>query len=262
MCVIIYLPKEKAVTNADLRRCHKANPDSVGYMFTSEGKLQIKRFLTFRPFLQELRLDLKQYGRTSDFAIHFRIATSGKVDIDNCHPFKINADHGFVHNGVISGWGTGVCSDTNEFRTKILSPLAKANPKFMDCASTEELVRGYVGTYNKMVFMRKDGEAWILNANQGTWDRGVWFSNTYWRYEHVSTYGGYGAEDGFGHYDSWPSQVKGEETPTGSASPAISSKLLGLPQVECQGCGAMTIQQDKICNECWVLIEKKAEVKV
>lgn len=257
MCVIIYLPKEKNITNADLRRAYKANPDSVGYMYAHSGKLVLERFLAFRPFLSKFRQDLKKYGAESDFTIHFRIATSGKVDIANCHPFRIDKDHGFVHNGVITGWGSGVCSDTNEFRTKVLTPMAKAFPDFMESESVEELIRGYVGTYNKLVFMKADGNSWILNAPQGTWVHGVWFSNTYWKYESAAYGDGYEYGRGYGLYMRGTNNTGHHGTDNGvtdlpdTKTSDVQTMLLGLTPVTCSGCGKDTIHQDKVCNDCW-----------
>lgn len=248
MCVVVYLPKNKNITNSDLRKCFRANPDSLGYMYAANGKLHIERFLTFSPFLKSFRRDLSRYGKVADFAIHFRIATSGKVDIDNCHPFRIDSRHGFVHNGIISGYGNGGCSDTNEFRTKVLQPIAKAFPAFIESPEMLELLKGYIGSYNKIVVMRDDGESWIVNSQQGNWEAGVWFSNMAWSYSYQDhSYG----RNGFHGTQVYPNAEPYTLHTQSTATSQLPTIFTNLEEVDCSGCGKPTVHQDKICNDCW-----------
>ncbi len=280
MCVIVYLPKKKNVTNAVLQDCFRANPHSIGYMYADRGEIFIKKFLTFKPFLKEYRSDLKTYGGSSDFVVHFRIATSGLVDLENCHPFTVGKDHAFVHNGIISGYGGVTCSDTNEFRTDMLEPILKSIPDFMENDQILELLAGYVGTYNKLVFLRNCGKIALINGKQGTWENGVWFSNMGWKYTApaYSHFDDYSAEnwrklpnqnwedekDRAFERNPYPTSVLERKSFPSFPPSKVDKSLLpeclsDLPSLACSGCGAMTIQQDAICNECWAKDGKEAK---
>ena len=181
MCVIAVIPKGKPVDQADLKKCWNRNPDSAGYVFSSEGSLLIKRFLEWEPFIKHFVKDFEKSSLVSNFLVHFRIATSGGVNLDNCHPFSVNRDHAVVHNGVL-GPGKGKKSDTHLFRDEILTPLFSRNPKVLEDQVTMELLRRALGSSNKMVFMRRDGKYKIVNEAGGTWKAGLWYSNTHWDY--------------------------------------------------------------------------------
>lgn len=179
MCVAVYLPAGKEITNETLEACYKTNKDSIGFMFNSSEGLQIHKFLEYKPFKKSFR-ELRKLWPLSDFVVHFRIGTSGKIDYNNCHPFRIANDVGLVHNGVLRCVnGDAKESDTHKF-TQILRNLMDGKPELWGNDQFWKFVEEIIGTYNKLILLRNDGDFKIINEKAGTWKDGVWFSNTNW----------------------------------------------------------------------------------
>lgn len=172
MCIAIVKPKDKVLSEETLRTCNQANPDGCGFAYIENNTVIIKKFLDFEKFLVEY----KKVEGTSNMLIHFRITTHGGTNIDNTHPFILNSRMALIHNGVISGYGDkgeGV-SDTRDFIAKVIGNISHKmwkNPSF------RELVSDAIG-YSKLGILDVSGEFYIINENKGTWDDGVWYSNS------------------------------------------------------------------------------------
>jgi hypothetical protein len=120
--------------------------------------------------------ELREDDDVHNIVLHFRIATSGINGIHNLHPFIVNDDLGFVHNGVISGLGNKEFSDTYEFNEM----LKGFSHDFVTCQTTKALLEEYIG-YSKLVFLRGNGDFDIFNEDLGHWDSGNWYSNDSYR---------------------------------------------------------------------------------
>lgn len=173
MCIAIYKPEGKVISLATLKECYTSNPDGAGFMYAENKKLHIEKgFFSFQSFY-----DAFKKHESKQAVIHFRIKTHGKIDTANCHPFAVNNSVGFVHNGVISGYGDADFSDTVRFNEAILRPLVS---KWGNLALFQdpiiELIEGRIG-YSKLVFLDRHGNHKIMNEHKGQWDDGVWYSN-------------------------------------------------------------------------------------
>lgn len=173
MCIAIYKPEGKVLSQATLKECYTSNPDGAGFMYAENKKLHIEKgFFTFQSFY-----DAFKKHETKQAVIHFRIKTHGKIDTTNCHPFAVNNAIGFVHNGIISGFGDANHSDTIGFNQNILQPLVS---KWGNLALFQDpiinLIEGRIG-YSKLVFLDRHGNHKIMNEGKGQWDNGVWYSN-------------------------------------------------------------------------------------
>jgi glutamine amidotransferase len=173
MCIAIYKPKDKVLSLATLKECYTSNPDGAGFMYAENKKLHIEKgFFSFQSFY-----DAFKKHETKQAVIHFRIKTHGKIDTTNCHPFAVNNAIGFVHNGIISGFGDANHSDTIGFNQSILQPLVS---KWGNLALFQDpiidLIEGRIG-YSKLVFLDRHGNHKIMNEHKGEWDDGVWYSN-------------------------------------------------------------------------------------
>jgi hypothetical protein len=181
MCIAIFKPFGTEITDEILRRCFNKNSDGCGCAFiktTRSGKRQISiiKGLDFDTWLPKFR-EAEESNPSSNFLIHFRIKTHGKIDLDNCHPFVIDNRHVFIHNGMISGVGTDANkSDTRLFNDKILRTLPK---DWMGSMGTKTLIEDFIGFGSKLVIMNLDGDVEIYNEDRGEWaDTGIWYSNS------------------------------------------------------------------------------------
>ena len=173
MCIAIYKPESKVIPIATLQECYNANPDGAGFMYAEDKKLHIEKgFFSFDSFYKAFEKHQEKQA-----VLHFRIKTHGKIDTTNCHPFAVNNSLGFVHNGIINGFGDANHSDTIGFNNGILQPLVNKWGNlalFQD--PMKDLIESRIG-YSKLIFLDRHGNHNILNEHKGVWDDGVWYSN-------------------------------------------------------------------------------------
>lgn len=189
MCIAIFKPANTTISKETLEQCFRANSDGAGFMVANEDKTltMMKGFFTFNEFYEAY---LPHENKPA--AIHFRIRTHGKLDADNCHPFLINKGFGFIHNGVISGFGAGDKSDTNEFNEQVMQKLVgKYGNNILSNETIKALIEARIG-YSKFVLLDRHGNHQIYNEMKGIWDNGVWYSNTSYKpFRSVSYPNGY-----------------------------------------------------------------------
>ena len=194
MCIVIYQPKGKQVQKAILQKAFENNPDGAGFMVQKdkEAPYMMKGFFDFDKFYKSyLPFSKGDYN----VAIHFRIATHGTVNKDNCHPFKISsdiadtvlfngrADSLIMHNGIISSIMTPrnlSYSDTMNFIAKILCWMKDLKSKDL----TEVLEN--LESYSKFCIMRKGFDP--ILAGLFIEDRGIFYSNSTYKYSYVNTF--------------------------------------------------------------------------
>ena len=174
MCIAIYKPEGTTISKATLERCFNANPDGAGFMYVEDKQLHMQKgFFKFTDFYKEY----KQHAN-KQAVIHFRIKTHGPINKDNCHPFLVNNGIGFVHNGVISGFGEGDMSDTRHFNEEIIKPLvSKWGNLSLFQPAIKSLIEARIG-YSKLIFLDRHGNHDIFNENKGIWENDVWYSNS------------------------------------------------------------------------------------
>jgi hypothetical protein len=174
MCIAIYKPEGKVIPYATLKECYEGNPDGAGFMYAQDKVLHIEKgFFSLKSFY-------KAYKEHQDkqVVLHFRIKTHGKIDETNCHPFAVNNAIGFVHNGIISGFGDTNHSDTIGFNNQVLQPLVNKWGNlsiFQD--PIKDLIESRIG-YSKLIFLDRHGNHHIFGEQKGEWDDGIWYSNT------------------------------------------------------------------------------------
>lgn len=190
MCVAIYKPAKVSIAKKVLEACAEQNKDGCGMAYISQETGEIVVFKTmhfkdFYPVYKEAFRDNKE----SPFLIHFRIATKGKVNEDNCHPFVIDENHVFIHNGTITPVPVdpkGEVSDTRIFNEMILKKLPNG---WVVNDGIKAMVEEFIGK-SKLAVLNRNGDVHLYNEKDGSWKEGVWFSNTRheWRLK-PSTYG-------------------------------------------------------------------------
>lgn len=177
MCIAIMKSENKKINKATLKRCYDANPDGAGFMFAENKELTVQKgYFTFKEFYKEYKPH-----ENKQVLLHFRIKTHGPIDKNNCHPFLVNNGLGFIHNGIISGYGDDKQSDTIQFNNNILKKIvAKHGNNSLFDDPMVELIENVIG-YSKLVFLDRHGNYKIMNEDKGSWNDGVWYSNNSWK---------------------------------------------------------------------------------
>lgn len=168
MCVIIWspngtIPKEQ-VQNAMTR-----HPDGWGFTVRTPKGLVTHKGTNFAWFLKAW--SERDIGPV---LFHARWATHGRIDHANCHPFVLKGrDMVVAHNGIIPGYGTQTKSDTRDFIDQV---IAKLPEWFVEEDGVLAALAAAIGN-SKLVFLKKDGTATIVNEHMGLWKGGRWYSN-------------------------------------------------------------------------------------
>ena len=184
MCIAILQPKNKMLKKKTLQNCWDNNPDGAGFMYSHKSEVVIVKELNdFNSFYSQFRKHRERHN--TNFVIHFRIATHGKIDIRNTHPHKVNELTWLVHNGIISqkSFVNARFSDTVKF-TKLLGNLPL---DFMSNPSILELIRDYIDS-DKMIFLNNEGKIKIINQSGGVKKWGCWFSNSTFNHHNYKVY--------------------------------------------------------------------------
>lgn len=169
-----------AITEAILERCFNSNPDGAGFCIEIDGQLIIhKGYFSFKTFY-EAYLPYENLKAL----IHFRIKTHGNLDKENCHPFFVNENVAFIHNGIISAVPNHKDkSDTIMFNEHYIQPIVTTfGENALSSPQINSLFGKYIGA-SKLVFMIKGQEDFIfVNKSMGNLSKeGIWFSNYSWQ---------------------------------------------------------------------------------
>jgi len=178
MCLIILQPSNtKVIPRSDLRYYASVNRDGIGMMYVENGTVHIYRVLnSVKKFIVRYYEVHEKVGKTSPIVIHFRYATSGKVSLDNCHPFPFTYDTAVVHNGVFSMVAVHESKSDTALWVEIMGPLVGST--FFEDEDEKKQLATLCGESNKLVFLRSDKKVVIVNEAKGEWrEDGCWYSN-------------------------------------------------------------------------------------
>lgn len=173
MCIAI-LNRKNVISKEIFDICHSNNPDGKGFVYAKNGQLIIEKCLNPKidSFYEKY---LKVRSHFNGFiAIHFRIKTSGKTNLVNCHPFKVSDKLAFVHNGMLSVPSTKTHSDTFHF-CEALKLFGKND--FLENKVIGKMLEEVIDKYNKIIFIKSNGDATIYNKKEGFEFDGNWYSN-------------------------------------------------------------------------------------
>ncbi len=176
MCIAIMNPSTVTLKKKTIRTCWDNNYNGAGmlYINSTTNKLETFKEMTSFDRYYKAYQDIRKAHPKSKVILHFRIATHGIVNEDNCHPFMVSDNLGFVHNGIIQqAPHSQLYSDTYMFNE---SYLKKLPDDFISNPIINELIAEFIG-YSKLVFLDADNNHTIINEQDGVWDAGCWFSN-------------------------------------------------------------------------------------
>lgn len=98
MCVIINKSADVELSADDLQKAVDRNPDGLGYTYYS-----VKKGWVIDKIIAPNESDIAKVSKLlhkKTAIVHARIATSGRVNTANCHPFA-NKDYILFHNGIV-----------------------------------------------------------------------------------------------------------------------------------------------------------------
>jgi hypothetical protein len=218
MCLAVYKPAGLDIPEKNLRAGFENNNDGCGLCWAADGQLHVERGMLTWDAFYGLYLQASQYP----MLIHFRKATHGKKNEDNCHPFLFNdGELALIHNGVLPiKCSEEGFSDTWHFVHKVLEPMVKERGVPIDDQALSWFIRVSIGT-DKVAIMNKAGEVVIFNEEKGNWEdtdgpegkKGkVWFSNYSFRsYPHTTTYPNRSTYSSANHSPSVPAHRRDED---------------------------------------------------
>lgn len=180
MCIIIYKPKGKAIPLERLFASKDRNPHGFGVSWANDRKVKTFRTMDFEKFLEKFST-VSEY----DCLVHFRYATKGRKDRENCHPFKVVDGLVMTHNGTMPNidGATEARSDSRALVELYLRPMVKKQKGFCYSDHGKRWMTSLIGSGNKLCFMNRHGNPSFVNGDLGHWSMGCWYSNkTYERY--------------------------------------------------------------------------------
>lgn len=231
MCVIAFSPKGTDIpSEQQIRQMWNHNPDGAGYAYVNKkGKVVYRKgFMTLAGLMADL--EVPERFKNTNFALHFRIGTSGKNDQATCHPFPISncfgdlrqtsgeADSVLFHNGILSKGGivSPLASDTQDFVIAMYPMFKKYNKSKARDFFIEELIEGsrLLVLYKNNAFKmygkwEKDGDIWVSNLNYKY--SYSWYGSGYYGYtDWDDDYYGYGY-DRKRWEEAWHNKSKSQE---------------------------------------------------
>lgn len=175
MCIAIYKPAEAPPQWGHYENGYDSNKDGWGFAAVVDGQLEVRVGLGD---FQQFKEYFAPYA-DKQAIIHFRWATHGSVDCDNCHPFMVADNLAVIHNGIvdIDCNVNSDRSDTWHLNELVFKPMLKDDPDFF-IKPHQQFVHEQATKGSKFVFLRADGTRSIWGVNSGHWeDDGHWYSN-------------------------------------------------------------------------------------
>lgn len=184
MCLLIYKNANIIIPEEHLKEAFDNNSHGAGFtvrMVNDDGTSYLHRergFFKYDDFIEAYRPFASHQG-----IVHFRLATAGLKNEENCHPFEVTPDLHMGHNGIIS-IAQSVSkdySDTWHYNELVCKPVYDLNNDgFWTCNALHFLLDQSIGS-SKLAFLHADGRYLLINEKAGHWDDKknpqIWYSN-------------------------------------------------------------------------------------
>jgi len=205
MCVAVVTGNGTTVEEETFNRCWYRNHDGFGMMWVEGGMIRTYKTLDNTEAYEKYKSVNEELGDKSPIVLHFRIGTQGPNDIANCHPFFVNPNVAFCHNGVIGQYSAGygahkqtpykwvrdgkvTDSDTVLFNKDVLKSLPH---DFVKNQQSLDLIEDFIYGDKIVIMDVLDDEpaVTIINEAKGVTEGGIWYSNSSYKvYKPVVTY--------------------------------------------------------------------------
>ena len=178
MCILAVVRAGAEIEKERLKIMFSNNDDGCGFVgvntdILGRKKMKVYKNMEFEPFYKQL-VRFRALNPESNMLVHFRIGTAGELSTFNCHPFRVNNELYFAHNGIISSARKDDrMNDTQTFNEDVLKKLGE---DLTTNSGIRELIEKYIG-YSKIAFLSIDNKYTIMNEEKGSWVDHVWYSN-------------------------------------------------------------------------------------
>ena len=178
MCLIIYSPDGDPVERRVFDYAATQNADGIGVM----SVLGVERYVGRKSRKRAWRAIRRAADAKVPYGVHFRWATHGDVNLANCHPFENKArDTLVMHNGILAAtkaYATKEKSDTRLFVDYFMDAVPAPTDPVRQCFT--RLIEEAMGRDNKFLTYHIPSNTFeLMNADEGLWIEGLWYSNTY-----------------------------------------------------------------------------------
>lgn len=203
MCLITLVPLNIAIPVTGIESGACSNPDGHGWAVASEAHgLVMGKSMNAEEAIAAFVAERARQGDNSVALFHSRLGTHGSKNLANVHPFYVpdayGTDNGYntvvAHNGIMpSLWHPDRNDDRSD--TRVFADQTAAwyiTERGVPSRRGGKALGEMIGRGNKLVFIstRMAGrpQVRIINADSGTWDQGVWFSNDWFKRKRPTTY--------------------------------------------------------------------------
>lgn len=182
MCIAALVKPGATVSDDNMRRMFNSNQDGAGIAYVKHvgGKLDVvidKGYFDSEQWIEAFKRAKDLKVKDSPILLHARIATMGRIDKANCHPFRIK-DGAMIHNGSLWYSRNGYSMSFEKSDTREFAERCTNNFNYEDMMYDLEALENVIG-HNRMAFLFKDCRYIILNEKKGRWENDVWFSNSH-----------------------------------------------------------------------------------
>lgn len=193
MCIAILTKPGKVLSSEVFKRCWQNNRNGFGIAYVNgiDGGVEIdKGWMNLEAALRQYHRraeDMKCADRT--MLLHFRAATVGGINEENCHPFKVKGG-AMIHNGTFWHDHLSIKSDS-----RILAEMMHNELHYANLTGNKEKFDKAFG-YNRVAFLFKEGKHVLFSEKYsghtgqfGQWKDDIWYSNGGWKGAYNGNYG-------------------------------------------------------------------------
>ena len=258
MCMLCVIPPHVTPTRDRLENSALNNPHGFGFgiAIPSENRILVERTMNADDSINRF-IELRTQYPEGYAVWHARLATHGKTDVTNCHPFRVGRDNltYLAHNGILPVLETDAeRSDTRIFAEDTLPAMGGVSA--LDNEQVLNVLEDFTSG-SKVAILTLNPSAkqplYLLHASKGWHDEtGVWWSNDTCKAVKSYTYYGSGYR-GSDYGNTWYSDKELN---------FFNSKQNDA-SVNCLVCTSLTIAKDYhactncfSCQECFMLIDE------
>ncbi len=158
MCVIAHQPAGAHITKEEATQMWQTNPDGGGFAYVDDANtVQVVKAMNFPAFWSEFEQARSAFPQR-DFLLHMRIATHGKISLDNVHPFPAGKNTVMAHNGILHMVAADLPADNSVSDTRyfIENVLAEMPDDWLEKPYLVDMVEEYIG-WSRLMFLSPTG---------------------------------------------------------------------------------------------------------